>query len=89
MKKIFSVLLAGFISMITIWSGYAQKSGDVLLPVRYAGSEAAATRATGQFWKAFGESKAEKWYGLRNGFLAEFSEKTVQVKVRSLKFWGG
>jgi hypothetical protein len=81
MKKIFSILLAGCISTTAIHSGYAQKTGDVLLPMRNAGSDAAAIKATNQFWNTFGETKGEKWYPLPNGFLAEFAERNVQVRV--------
>ena len=62
-------------------SGYAQKTSDLLLPVRNAGSDAAAVKATSEFWKTFGDSKGEKWYKVPGGFLAEFSEKAVQVRA--------
>jgi hypothetical protein len=81
MRQLFSILLAGCLSLASIHLCYAQKSGDVLLPLRNAGSDAAAVKATGQFWNTFGESRGEKWYPMTNGFLAEFTEKKVRVKV--------
>jgi len=81
MSPLFSILLAGCISITSIHNCDAQKSGDVLLPLRNAGSDAAAVKATGHFWKTFGENRGEKWYPVTNGFLAEFSEKEVQIKV--------
>src|SRR5258708_1141007 len=81
MKKIFRILLAGCIFITSINSSYAKKGGDVRLTLHNAGWDAAAIKATGQFWNTFGESRGEKWYPLTNGFLAEFAEKNVQVKV--------
>lgn len=81
MRQLFSILLAGCLSLASSHLSYAQKNGDVLLPIRNAGSDAAAVKATAQFWKTFGESRGEKWYPLSNGFLAEFTENNIQVKV--------
>lgn len=80
MKQLFSVLLA--VGMcFTGYRGYTQASGNILLPVRHAGSDAAAVRATGHFWNTFGESRDEKWYVLPKGLVAQFVDKDVQVKV--------
>ena len=79
MKHLFSILLAGCISLIQ--SGYAQSSGEALLPIHHAGTDGPAVNATAQFWEMFGESRDEKWYPLPNGFLAEFVEKNVQVRA--------
>jgi hypothetical protein len=81
MKHLFSILLAGCISITIIHSGHAQTGGGILLPIRNAGADGAAIKATGHFWNTFGESKNEKWYPLPDGFLAEFTERSVQVKV--------
>ena len=81
MSQLISILLAGCTIITSIHSSYAQKSGDVLFPVHNAGSYAAAVKATGHFWKTYGENRGENWYPVTNGFLAEFSEKEVQVKV--------
>jgi hypothetical protein len=81
MKHLLLILLAGSLFTATTYCGYAQKNGDVLLPVRNAGSDAAAIKATSLFWKVYGESKGEKWYNLPKGYMAEFTEKSVGVKV--------
>src|SRR5258708_39008512 len=81
MKKMLRIVFEGCIFITSIHSSCAKKRGDVLLPLHNAGSDAAAIKATGQFWNTFGESRGEKWYPLTNGFLAEFAEKNVQVKV--------
>ena len=69
--------------MLSHHCGYAQKTDNMLLPVpmRNAGSDAAAIKAVGQFWKTFGDSRNELWYKLPGGYLAEFSEKVVQVRA--------
>jgi hypothetical protein len=83
MKHLFFILLAGYMFLANLPSASAQKSSDLLLPVpvRNAGSDAAAIRATSEFWKTFGESRNEVWYRLPGGFLAEFKEKVVQVRA--------
>ncbi len=80
MKHLFSFLLAGCISIL-VQPGYAQSSEEILLPMYHAGTDAGAVKATAQFWKTFGESKNEKWFPMPNGFLAEFVENNVEVRV--------
>jgi hypothetical protein len=81
MKKLFSILLAGTISITAIHTGHAQSDGGALLPIRNAGGNAAAIKATSQFWDSYGESKHENWYPLPDGFLAEFTEGNVLTKA--------
>ncbi|HTI07430.1 MAG TPA: hypothetical protein VL832_02705 [Puia sp.] len=81
MKHLIFILLAGYMFLTNLPSASAQKTSDLLLPVRNAGSDAAAVRATSEFWKTFGDSRNEVWYRLPGGFLAEFNEKVVQVRA--------
>jgi len=81
MKKLLSMLLAVSVSITAIHTGYSQSDGGALLPIRNAGGNAAAIKATSHFWDNYGESRQENWYPLTDGFLAEFTEGNVLTKV--------
>ena len=75
MKKIIIVLLA-----VTLYGHnytvHAQTAGKTyLLNVRTISSDAAAVKATRDFWKRVGDGKEEKWYKLPKGYMAEYEEQ--------------
>lgn len=82
MKKITTLLLTGLL-MLACQTMYAQNNDRlVLLNISNIGADKAAIRATRDFWRKAGESKAEKWYRSPGGFIAEYTQGPVSGRYQ-------
>ena len=48
--------------------------------MQFLGTDRAAVKAAREFQKKNGDGKDERWYKLAGGYLAEFTEGTIQCK---------
>ncbi|GGB04528.1 hypothetical protein [Puia dinghuensis] len=78
MKKLLGTLLAGLFCLAGV-STRAQVSGNTsILNVHAIGADAAAVRASRDFWSRVGEQKGEQWYKLQVGYQAEYTDGPVK-----------
>jgi hypothetical protein len=77
MKKIILLLLAAVIcnGRMTVQAQTADKAS--LLNTRSLETDAAAVKATRDFWEREGDARNEKWYRLPEGYLAEYTSGGV------------
>lgn len=60
---------------------HAQASRNTFLNIQTIGTDRGSVRAAREFWKKHGDNKDEKWYKFPGGYLAEFLDGDIEIKV--------